>query len=229
MATDVSLLVHFTFLLVAFSGATAAERTSLAPTSRVRSGLFRDTPLTGMAAAVTVTWQAAVLPPSTVVTVMVVVPGAMAVTFPAPSTVAIFGSPVVQVTALLGAVSGATAAARVSLAPTARERVVLFRVTPVTALVTVTWQAAVLPPSSVVAVMVAVPGAMAVTFPVASTVAIFSSLVLHFTVLLVAFSGATVAVSVSLAPAARANSVLFRVTPVTGIWDTAPTDSVPFW
>ena len=50
-------------------------------------------------------------------------------------------------------------------------------------------------PSSVVTVIVAVPFATAVTFPFASTVATFASLVLKFTFLFVAFAGATVAFS----------------------------------
>ena len=56
-------------------------------------------------------------------------------------------------------------------------------------------QVAVLLPSSVVTVIVAVPFATAVTFPFASTVATFASLVLKFTFLFVAFAGATVAFS----------------------------------
>ena len=59
---------------------------------------------------------------------------------------------------------------------------------------TVTSQAAVFSPSSVVTVMVAFPFATALTFPFPSTVATFSSLVSNITFLFVAFSGATVAV-----------------------------------
>ena len=79
---------------------------------------------------------------------------------------------------------------------------VLFRVTPVTATVvgwsamfTVTLHTAVLFPSAVVTVMSAVPFATAVTSPSGVTVATFSLLVAYVTFLLVAFAGATVAVS----------------------------------
>ena len=57
---------------------------------------------------------------------------------------------------------------------------------------TVTVQDAVLPPSFVVTVMVAVPAATAVTLPFASTVATAVLLEVNVTVLLVALSGFTV-------------------------------------
>jgi hypothetical protein len=65
---------------------------------------------------------------------------------------------------------------------------------------TVTAQTAVLLPSVEVAVMLAVPEAAAVTTPLVSTVATALLLLLHFTVLSVAFSGVTVTVSVKLSP-----------------------------
>jgi len=73
--------------------------------------------------------------------------------------------------------------------------VVLFSVTPVTARFTVTlhvpWN-----PSTVVAVMTAVPGVVpAVTSPVLDTVATNGLLLLHETLLFVAPVGETVAVS----------------------------------
>ncbi len=54
-------------------------------------------------------------------------------------------------------------------------------------------QVAVLLPSLVVAVMVVFPDFMAVTFPVASTVAILGALLIQVTFLLVALAGNTVA------------------------------------
>ena len=54
---------------------------------------------------------------------------------------------------------------------------------------TVTAQEAVLPPSLLVAVMTAVPGALAVTVPVASTEATFAALELQVTPWLVASVG----------------------------------------
>lgn len=60
--------------------------------------------------------------------------------------------------------------------------------------------AAVLPPSSVVAVIVAVPVPTAVTTPFSSTVATLSSLEEYVTFLLVAFSGKMVGTSLSVSP-----------------------------
>ena len=81
--------------------------------------------------------------------------------------------------------------------------------------ITVTLHSAVLPPAFVVAVIVAVPAAFAVTFPSLSTVAIASSLLLHVTLLLVAFAGVTFAVSFAFSPAASVSVVLSSDTPVT--------------
>ena len=76
---------------------------------------------------------------------------------------------------------------------------VLFNVIPVTRTVdavTVTVHVAFLPlPSFAVAVIVAVPGATAVTSPLALTVATDAFDVVQFSPLLVAFDGATVALS----------------------------------
>jgi hypothetical protein len=71
-------------------------------------------------------------------------------------------------------------------------------------------------PSCVVAVMVAVPEALAVTSPNAPTVAIFGLLLDHATRLLVALAGATVAISCCCEPLAMDNEFLLNVTPETG-------------
>ena len=96
----------------------------------------------------------------------------------------------------------------------------LSRVTPVTDIVagfTVTVQLAVLLPSAVVTVMVAVPAATGVTNPFA-TVATLSLFELQVTALFVALLGATVAVSVSAAPpTVSVRVVLSSVTPITDI------------
>ena len=86
-------------------------------------------------------------------------------------------------------------------------------VTGTVAAVTVTVQVADLP--SAVAVMVALPAPTAVTLPVLSTVATASSLLLQFTVLLVASAGCTVAVRGAVSPVNRESEVGARVTPVT--------------
>ena len=147
----------------------------------------------------TVTVHVAVLPPSTVVTVMVAVPFAFAVTTPF-ATVATAVLLLLHVTALFAALSGATVATSVAVSPAASSSTAfVFRVTPVTAtgISTVTSHVAVLPPSTVVTVMVAVPFAFAVTTPFA-TVATAGLLLSHVTALFVAFAGATVAASVTV-------------------------------
>ena len=73
--------------------------------------------------------------------------------------------------------------------------------------VTVTVHIAVLP-DVVFAVIVAVPSATAVTFPLLSTVAFILSL-LSQVIVSVEFSGVTVAVNVSLFPFSKDNFVLF--------------------
>ena len=70
-------------------------------------------------------------------------------------------------------------------------------------------------PSSVVALIVTFPSAIAVTLPVASTDAILLSLELHATTLFVAFSGATVASSTKSSPTTIVVTVGLIDTPVT--------------
>jgi hypothetical protein len=116
----------------------------------------------------------AVLLPSTVVTVMVVVPAAMPVTKPLALTVAMPGRELVQVTFLLVALSGATVAVSCWVPFTATDADVGLTLTPVTATepdVTVMVLVAVLLPSAVVTVMVAEPAEIPVTNPLALTVA----------------------------------------------------------
>ena len=165
--------------------------------------------------SVTVTVHSVVLFPSAVVTVIVAVPAAFAVTFPSLSTVAIAPSLLLHVTFLLVAFAGATFALSFALFPFVSVSEVHLSDTPVTGIPTVTVHVAVLPPSFVVTVIVAVPADFTVTFPSLSTVAIASSLLLHVTLLLVAFVGATVAVSFAFPPAATVSVVLSSDTPVT--------------
>ena len=80
---------------------------------------------------------------------------------------------------------------------------------------TVTEHVAVLLPSAVFTVMVAVPGATALTLPLESTVAMLLLLELHDTSLLVALLGLTVAVSVKEPPTVMLAEVLSNETPVT--------------
>ena len=90
---------------------------------------------------------------------------------------------------------------------------VLLSETPETGTVTVTVQVADLPPAA--AVITVLPPALAVTLPFESTVAIDVAALVQVTVLFVAFSGRTVAVSVSLVFLTSESSVLFSVTEVT--------------
>ena len=84
--------------------------------------------------------------------------------------------------------------------PTLRVTAVLLSLTEVEALSTVTVQVFLNEPSSVFAVIVTVPALTGVTTPFCETVAIFLSLVYHFTVLLLAVEGDTVAFRVSVFP-----------------------------
>ena len=81
---------------------------------------------------------------------------------------------------------------------------------------TVIDEVAVLPPSWVVTVIVAVPAATAVTKPLAFTLAIPLLLLLQLTFLFVALEGATVAVSCCVPPTLSVAEVGLTLTPVTG-------------
>ena len=105
-----------------FPGERAAVGCSLVPASRGRVGLFRVTPVTGTVRGATVTLHSAVLLPSAVVTVMVVLPAPTAMTFPLSSTVAAAGLLDVQVTALLAAFSGRTVAVSRAVSPSFKDR-----------------------------------------------------------------------------------------------------------
>jgi hypothetical protein len=212
VATLVLELVQVTFLFVALEGAIVALSISELPTLKASALLDRETPVTG---TVTVTVQEAVLDPSSVLTVIVAVPAPIAVTFPALLTVATFVLELVQVIFLFVALDGATVALSVSELPTLKASALLDGETPVTGTVTVTVQEAVLDPSVVLTVMVAVPAPIAVTFPALSTVATLVLELVQATVLSAALDGETVAVNVELLPTVIAKAVLDRVTPVT--------------
>ncbi len=90
----------------------------------------------------------------------------------------------------------------------------------------VTSHLAVLAPSSAVTVMVALPGATAVTSPVLETVATFSLLEVQLTFLFVALSGRTVAVRVALSPSVMVSWYLSSLIPATGV-DCGPFSHPP--
>lgn len=109
--------------------------------------------------------------PSAVVTVMFAVPSARAVTIPDELTVATLLLEVLQLTFLLEAFAGSTMAERVVVSPAFMLAEEGLTVTPVTGIeATVIWVVEV-SPFVVVAVMIAVPDATAVTSPEALTVA----------------------------------------------------------
>ena len=163
--------------------------------------------------------------PSFAFAVIVAVPFATAVTFPLLSTVATPGLLDVHSTALFVAFVGATVAFKVVVAPLlVNVAVVLSNVIFVTFMTsgcisTVTVHVAFTSlSSSAVAVIIAVPSATAVTFPFWSIFAISLLLDVHFTSLIVALSGITVAVRVVVAPLdVKVTASLFKVILVTFI------------
>ena len=118
--------------------------------------------------SLTVTEQVAVLLPSAVLTVIVAEAAAWAVTIPPVETVATDGLLDAQETPLLVALLGDTEAYNLDVCPTVNDNDVGDTDTPVTEIVaffTVTEHVAVLLPSAVLTVIIAVPEAMAVTVP----------------------------------------------------------------
>ena len=134
-------------------------------------------------------------PPSFVVTVMIAVPTAFAVTTPL-FTEAILGALLDQVTDGSSALVGEIVAVRVIVSPIDREEDIVESVTPVTGTgigSTVIEHDAVFPPLIVFAVMVTVPADTPVTTPSAETKATESFVLLHVTDLFAALEGETVA------------------------------------
>jgi hypothetical protein len=113
VATAVLLDDQITDLSVALEGVTVAVSVSVFPSVKVNDVLFRLTPVTETTLALTVTEQVAFLPPSLVVTVIVAVPAALAVTKPEEDTVATVVLLEDQVTDLFVAFDGETVATKV--------------------------------------------------------------------------------------------------------------------
>jgi len=218
VATDVLLEVHVTPVLVALLGETVGVRRYVSPAVNDNDVGDTETPVTATVALVTVTVQVAVLPPSSVRTVIVAEPAAFAVTTPPDETVATDVLLDDQKTPVFVALDGDTVAVRLPVLPATRLIVERFKETPVTETVpalTVTEQVAVLPPSDVVHVIVADPADLAVTVPSEETVATDVLLDDHVTALLVALVGETVGVSSYVSPAVNDNDVGDMETPVT--------------
>ena len=176
---------------------------------------FIVTPVIGL--PFTVMKQVAVLP-FDVVTVMVAVPGLTAVTNPLEDTFATYILLELQLNALLSVVSlGTMAAVSCRDSPIFIDTLVGFNVTPVIELpVTVTAQVAVLP-FDVLTVMVAVPGLLAVTYPLAVTDATPELFEVQVSALLsVVLLGEIVAVSCNEMPGVSDALAVFNDTPVIG-------------
>ena len=218
VATAVLLLLHVTFLFVALEGVIVTVRFSVPFTKRLVDVLFKDTPVTKTGRELTVIVQNAVLPPSTVVTIIVAVPTLTPVTTP-PDTIATAVLLLFHDTFWFVALEGVIVTVRFSVPPTIRLVDVLFKDTPVTETgreLMVTVQEAVLLPSAVVTVIVAVPVLTPVTTPPVDTMATAVLLLLHVTFLFVALEGSILAKRVSVPFTARLVDVLLRDTPVTG-------------
>jgi len=116
--------------------------------------------------------------------------------------------------------SGSTVAVSVVVSPSVSVSALLLRRTSVIGIsfsLTVIVQLALFP-FSLVAVITAVPALLAVTFPIRSTVATATLLLLQLTSLLyVVFSGRTVAVRVAVSPSVSVALLLSRHTSVIGI------------
>ena len=222
VATDVFDELQLTVLSVALSGFTVAFRLADSPSVKLKLVLSNDMLSTATVdedASLTVTAQVADFSPA--LTVIVAVPAFTAVTFPFESTVATDVSLEVQFTVLSVALSGFTVATKVVLSPSVKLKLVLSSDMLSTATVvgeaslTVTAQVADFSPA--LAVIVAVPAFTAVTFPAASTEAILASEEDQETVLSVALSGFTVAVSVALSPSVKVRLLLSSATAVTAM------------
>ena len=128
------------------------------------------TPVTKI--GLTVITDVAVLEPSAVVTVMVAVPTETPVTIPVALTVATAVFELLQLTLWFVALAGAMVELSCCVPPINMEAVVGDTLTPVTSIgLTVMTEVAVLEPSCVFTVMVAIPTDTPVTSPVALTVA----------------------------------------------------------
>ena len=197
---------------------------------KLTADLSTDTSVT---AWVTATATVAVLLPSAVVAVMVAVPAPTAVMTAVLNklklsllTRATFILLDLQVTALFDAVTGMSVAemTAVDVPPIIKLIVELSTDRPLTATSTV----AVLLPSAVVTVMVAVPLLTAVMTPLVLTVATAVLLELHVTFLFVAVAGATVATidAVDVSSMDKLTADLSTDTPLTGVVTVTATVAV---
>jgi hypothetical protein len=115
------------------------------------------------------------------------------------------------------AFDGDTVAVNVDVPPTINDKLLELSETPVTGMITVTTQVAVLLPSIVITFMVALPPAIAVTVPLLFIVATLVLSELQVTDGFVAFDGDTVAVNDDVLPTVNNKLAELSETPVTGM------------
>jgi hypothetical protein len=216
VATFVSLEDHVRDLSVALVGLKLIVTFEVLLTFIVRVLLDGEIDVTGT--FLTVTVAVAFLFPSAVVTVIVAVPEPTPVTTPDAFTVATFVFELLHVTALLVAVVGLTVAVKATVDFTFSVAFVVLRDTDVTGSTTVMVAAAVLFPSVVLTVIVAVPPLTPVTTPDELTVATAGLELVQVTALLVAVVGFTVAVKVTVDFTFIVAFVVLRDTEVTAMF-----------
>ena len=190
---------HFTLLLAASSGKTFAISVLDCPLARVHSTGLTRTPVTS---DLTLTVHFAVNPPSLVLAVITAAPLPTAVTRPLELTFATLVLLDDQKMPFSLAFEGETVASRRYCPPLLRLMLVLFNLTAVTStfFVTVTLHLAIKPPSTVAAMMTAVPLETPVTTPLELTEATLLLLEDQLTPLLVAVLGEILAFSVYAFP-----------------------------
>ena len=211
VATDSSELLHVTLLSVASAGLTVAVSCNFSPTFNEDAVRFSSIDSTGV--ATTVTLHSVLTPPFEAV--ITASPSATAVTSPFALTVATDSSELLHVTLLSVASAGLTVAVSCTFSPTFSEEAVRFSSIDSTRVATtVILHSALTAPLE--AVITASPSATAVTSPVALTVATDSSELRHVTVLSVASTGLTVAVSCTFSPTFREASWWSTVISLTG-------------
>lgn len=220
VAIEVLLEDQDTLVLVALLGDTVAPSLYVCPAVKDKDVGETETPVTETVEEVTVTLHVAVLLPSAVLTVIVADPTFFPVTTPPEDTVAIVVLLEDHVIDLFVASEGFTLADNDDEPPTTKLKEDLFKLTLVTGTFffsTVTEHVAVLLPSTVFTVIVAVPTFLAVTSPSEDTVTTEVLLDDHVTLLLVALDGLTLAVNSDVSPSFSVIEVLDRETPVTFI------------
>ena len=168
------------------------------------------------AKSLTITLQLTLYLPSSVVAVIKAVPTPTALTLPLLSTVAILVLLLDHITFLSFASLGRTVAIKFSNSPLFKLRTSLFNFISETEEVTVTLQLALYLPSSVVAVIKAVPTPIALTLPLLSTVATLESVLSHVTAKLVASLGEIIEFNLKEEPRFKFKELEFKIIPVTG-------------